>query len=83
MIYGSGLAISFSLTERYFRAVAKISFHYFLSQFPHYSGHEPKFDDIRQYIVTGDRDVLTRSGELVASLVILPVAFVLVVGMGR
>lgn len=62
MIYGSGLAISFSLTERYFRAVAKISFHYFLSQFPHYSGHEPKFDDIRQYIVTGDRDVNRANG---------------------
>jgi hypothetical protein len=33
-IYGSGTAVSFSLTERYFRAVAKIAFHYFLSQFP-------------------------------------------------
>jgi hypothetical protein len=33
--------------------------------------------------ITGDRDVLTRAGELVASLVILPVVFVGVVVLGR
>jgi hypothetical protein len=63
-IYGSGVAVSFSLTERYFRAVAKIGFHYFLSQFPQYSGHEPKFDGIRRYIFTGDRNV-NRANEFV------------------
>jgi hypothetical protein len=33
--------------------------------------------------ITGDRDVLTRAGELVASLVVLPLAFVGVVVLGR
>jgi hypothetical protein len=39
------------LTNRYFRAVAKIGFHYFLTQFPEYTGHEPIFSDIRQFIL--------------------------------
>ncbi len=39
------------LTDRYFRAVAKIGFHYLLTQFPRYSGHEPMFSGIRQFIV--------------------------------
>jgi hypothetical protein len=38
------------LTNRYFRAVAKIGFHYFLTQFPEYTGHEQMFADIRQFI---------------------------------
>lgn len=63
-IYGSGTPVSFSLAERYFRAVAKIGFHYFLSQFPQYSGHEQKFADIRRYITTGDKDV-NRANEFV------------------
>src|SRR5262249_22124794 len=32
------LVVNFQLTERYFRAIAKMGFHYFLTQFPHYSG---------------------------------------------
>jgi hypothetical protein len=39
------------LTNRYFRAVAKMGFHYFLTQFPQYSGHEPMFKEIRQFIL--------------------------------
>jgi hypothetical protein len=39
------------LTNRYFRAVAKIGFHYFLTQFPEYTGHEQMFSDIRQFIL--------------------------------
>ncbi len=39
------------LTNRYFRAVAKIGFHYFLTRFPEYTGHEPMFSDIRQFIL--------------------------------
>jgi hypothetical protein len=62
--YGSAAVISFGLTERYFRAVAKIGFHYFLSQFPEYTGHEPKFSDIRRFIAIGDRDV-NRANEFV------------------
>lgn len=49
--YESGAVIKVQLTDRYFRAIAKIGFHYFLSQFPEYSGHEPLFADIRQYIL--------------------------------
>jgi hypothetical protein len=63
-MYGAGVAISFGLTERYFRAVAKIGFHYFLSQLPQYTGQEPKFAKIRGYIVTGDRNV-NRANEFV------------------
>ena len=39
------------LTDRYFRAIAKIGFHYFLAQFPEYSGHEPMFSAIRSFIL--------------------------------
>lgn len=39
------------LTDRYFRAMAKIGFHYFLTQFPQYSGHEPMFSEIREFIM--------------------------------
>ena len=38
------------LTNRYFRAIAKIGFHYFLTQFPEYTGHEEMFESIRLYI---------------------------------
>lgn len=39
------------LTNRYFREVAKIGFHYFLTQFPQYSGRELLFSDIRGFIL--------------------------------
>lgn len=39
------------LTDRYFRAIAKIGFHYFLTQFPQYNGHEPMFSAIRRFIL--------------------------------
>jgi len=39
------------MTNRYFRAVAKIGFHYFLTQFPEYCGHESAFSDIREFIL--------------------------------
>jgi hypothetical protein len=48
--YPDGGTVQFTLTNRYFRAVAKIAFHYFLTQFPCLSGHEPTFSDIRQFI---------------------------------
>lgn len=38
------------LTNRYFRSVAKIGFHYFLTQFADYTGHERIFSSIRQFI---------------------------------
>jgi hypothetical protein len=39
------------LTNRYFRAVAKIGFHYFLTQFSEYTGREQIFSGIRQFIL--------------------------------
>jgi len=45
------------LTNRYFRAIAKIGFHYFLTQFPQHSGHEEMFSRIREYILDETSDV--------------------------
>jgi len=49
--YSPGGAVAFTVTNRYFRAVAKIGFHYFLTQFPDVSGHEPAFSNIREFIL--------------------------------
>jgi hypothetical protein len=53
----NGAVGSVVLTDRYFRAIAKIGFHYFLTQFPQYSGHEPVFSDIRQFILDDGKGV--------------------------
>jgi hypothetical protein len=45
----SGGKVQFEVTDRYFRAIAKIGFHYFLTQFPNYSGHESIFSGIRDF----------------------------------
>jgi len=49
--------VDIRVTNRYFRAVAKIGFHYFLTQFPEYAGHEPRFSEIRQFIMESSGDV--------------------------
>ncbi len=41
------------ISEKYLRAIAKVGFHYFLKYFPHFSGLEPEFDEIKQYIYLG------------------------------
>lgn len=46
-----GAVGKFVLTNRYFRAVAKTGFHYFLTQFPEYTGHEHMFSEIRRFIL--------------------------------
>jgi hypothetical protein len=38
------------LNERYFRAIAKIGFHYFQTQFSEYEGRELIFSEIRRFI---------------------------------
>ncbi len=48
----NGSLIGFRLSDRYFRAIAKIGFHYFLTQFPMLSGQESEFDEIRGFIIT-------------------------------
>ncbi len=45
------------LSDRYFRAIAKIGFHYFLTQFSTYTGHEPLFSDVRRFILEDGRGV--------------------------
>lgn len=45
-----GAAGTIVLTNRYFRDIAKIGFHYFLTQFPEYTGHEQMFSEIRHYL---------------------------------
>ena len=35
------------ISEKYLRAIAKVGFHYFLKYFPHFSGLDPEFDDIK------------------------------------
>jgi hypothetical protein len=42
--------LKFQVTERYHRAFAKLGFHYFLSQFSRFTGHEEMFANIRQFI---------------------------------
>ena len=59
-----GAVVTVELTDRYFRAVAKIGFHYFLTQFPEYTGHESIFSDIRQFILE-DGQPVDRANEYV------------------
>jgi hypothetical protein len=49
--FEKGAVVKLELTDRYFRAIAKIGFHYFLTQFAAYNGSEPCFSDIRQFII--------------------------------
>jgi hypothetical protein len=53
-----GGVVKFQTTNRYFRAIAKIGFHYFLTQFPEYSGREPIFDDIRNFIISDVKELM-------------------------
>jgi len=43
-----------TVNTRYFRAIAKMAFHYFLTQFPEFTGGEPLFADLRQFILNDD-----------------------------
>jgi len=49
--YADGAVGKIELTDRYFRGIAKIGFHCFLTQFPAYDGSEPYFADIREFII--------------------------------
>jgi hypothetical protein len=46
----TGATIKVTLTSRYFRAIAKIAFHYFLTKCPQFHGSEDCFSDIRKFI---------------------------------
>jgi hypothetical protein len=49
IVYGPA-RIKFTVTSRYFRCLAKIGFHYFLTKMQRFRGDEPYFEDIRQFI---------------------------------
>ena len=54
------------LNARYFRAFAKVGFHYFLTQFTNYTGHEPLFSRLRQFISDEDFEgPITRINEFI------------------
>jgi hypothetical protein len=62
------LAATVRVTEEYFRAIAKIAFHYTLSAFPALSGEEREFQRVRDYIWAGqgaghDRPVRQRASQ--------------------
>jgi len=50
IMYGP-FTIKFTVTDRYFRAIAKIGFHYFLTKFPRYREDEPSFSEMRDFIM--------------------------------
>lgn len=53
----AGAITKVEVTDRYYRAIAKIGFHYFLTQFPEYTGRESIFFDVRDFITKdGDMD---------------------------
>jgi len=43
----------FRITSYYFRAIAKIAFHYFLLHFTQFSGNEDEFSGIKKFILEG------------------------------
>jgi hypothetical protein len=47
----SSVVITFTVTEKYFRALAKIGFHYFLTKMRDFRGDEPCFAGIREFIM--------------------------------
>lgn len=57
--------VKFQLGERYFRGIAKIGLHYFLTQFPVYSGHEQIFSPIRAFIFQETNEPVRRVNEFI------------------
>lgn len=46
--------VKFEVNDKYFRAIAKIGFHYFLKYFPQFTGFEIEFEEIKNFIDKGD-----------------------------
>ena len=42
-----------NVSERYWQAIAKIGFHFFLAHFPVFNGLEHEFDGIKRFIYNG------------------------------
>ncbi len=64
------LVATVTVTEAYFRAIAKIAFHYTLKMFPELTGKEPEFAGIKEFIWAGgdaDRFVRQRPDQFVVN----------------
>ena len=48
--FEQGATFDIRVNLRYFQGIAKIGFHYFLTQFPQFDGSEPCFADVRSFI---------------------------------
>lgn len=62
--YENGAVVELQVNNRYFRAIAKVGFHYFLTQFPEYTGFEPFFSEIKQFI-TDDSAPVTMANKFI------------------
>lgn len=56
-----GATAQFQTTSRYFRAIAKIGFHYFLTQTQDFCGQESIFEGIRKFVLTDDPNVVPQT----------------------
>ncbi len=64
------LVTTVTVTEAYFRAIAKIAFHYLLKMYPDLTGFEREFDDIKEFIWNGgnvERFVVQRRDQFIAN----------------
>ena len=59
--------VKFQLGVRYFRGIAKIGLHYFLTQFPKYSGYEQIFSRVRSFIYEERNEPIQRVNEFIHS----------------
>ena len=62
---------TFTVNNIYFRAVAKIAFHYFLKHFTQFTGYEKEFEGIRQFIFSGGESkqwIRQREGSFIEGL---------------
>jgi hypothetical protein len=62
---------TFMVNDKYFRAIAKICFHYFLKYFRQFTGFEKEFNGIKNFIINGgntDRWVRQIKGSFVSGL---------------
>ena len=41
------------ISQQYLRAIAKVGFHFFLKYFPHFTGLEAEFDEVKRFIYEG------------------------------